>query len=144
LRRNTQAASQILDQVDSLQSILQSVFWLKLWFCNRSMFYTTRFRSILWNLHFPSIVSAITCPQSLLPLLFVFLSGEFYFFKDRVLIKWTLFHFSILDENDTDGSKLWNHSMVYYSGYTYESLEPLMEKLCGLVASADVSKFQVT
>ncbi|EFX70326.1 G2/mitotic-specific cyclin B, copy B-like protein [Daphnia pulex] len=48
----------------------------------------------------------------------------------------------ILDENDTDGSKLWNHSMVYYSGYTYESLEPLMEKLCGLVASADVSKFQ--
>lgn len=30
LRRNTQAASQILDQVDSLQSILWSVFWLKL------------------------------------------------------------------------------------------------------------------
>ncbi len=33
--------------------------------------------------------------------------------------------------------------MVYYSGYTYESLEPLMEKLCALIASADVSKFQV-
>nr|SVE89714.1 EOG090X013U [Daphnia sinensis] len=48
----------------------------------------------------------------------------------------------ILDENDTDSTQLWNHSMVYYSGYTYESLEPLMEKLCGLIAAADVSKFQ--
>ena len=51
--------------------------------------------------------------------------------------------FRILDENDTDGNNLWNNSMVYYSGYTYESLEPLMEKLCALIASADVSKFQV-
>nr|SVE77435.1 EOG090X013U [Daphnia lumholtzi] len=48
----------------------------------------------------------------------------------------------ILDENDTESTQLWNHSMVYYSGYTYESLESLMEKLCGLIAAADVSKFQ--
>ncbi len=49
---------------------------------------------------------------------------------------------SILDENDTDASQLWNPSMVFYSGYSYEALEPLMEKLCALIASADISKFQ--
>lgn len=33
--------------------------------------------------------------------------------------------------------------MEFYSGYTYDELEPLMAKLCALIAAADVSKFQV-
>ena len=32
--------------------------------------------------------------------------------------------------------------MVFYSGYSYEALEPLMEKLCALLSSAEQSKFQ--
>ena len=32
--------------------------------------------------------------------------------------------------------------MVHYSGYSFEALEPLMEKLCALITSADQSKFQ--
>ena len=33
--------------------------------------------------------------------------------------------------------------MVYDSGYTYESLEPLMEELCALIDSAGGSKLEV-
>jgi len=32
--------------------------------------------------------------------------------------------------------------MVFYSGYKYDFLEPLMEKLCSLIAAAESSKFQ--
>ena len=34
--------------------------------------------------------------------------------------------------------------MVFYSGYKYDFLEPLMEKLCSLIAAAESSKFQVS
>ena len=44
---------------------------------------------------------------------------------------------------DADGRKLWNNFMVYDSGYTYESLEPLMEELCALIDSAGGSKLEV-
>lgn len=102
LRRNTQAASQILDQVDVLHHTL-SKYLMELTLPEYSFCH-----------YLPSELAAAALCLSL----------------------------RILDENDTDGNKLWNHSMVYYSGYTYESLEPLMEKLCALIASADVSKFQ--
>lgn len=102
LRRNTQAASQILDQVDVLHHTL-SKYLMELTLPEYSFCH-----------YLPSELAAAALCLSL----------------------------RILDENDMDGSKLWNHSMVYYSGYTYESLEPLMGKLCGLIASADVSKFQ--
>ena len=32
--------------------------------------------------------------------------------------------------------------MVFYSGYTRESLEPLMDKLCSLLVASEASKFQ--
>lgn len=107
------------------------------------MFFTTHFPNTSWNLRCRNMVSATIYLLSLQLPLFVFLFG--------IKLYWSIYSsayilhplFSILDENDMDGSKLWNHSMVYYSGYTYESLEPLMEKLCALLASADVSKFQV-
>ena len=49
---------------------------------------------------------------------------------------------SILDESDSSGDELWNASMVFYSGYSRDSLEPLMEKLCSLIVSSETSKFQ--
>ena len=48
----------------------------------------------------------------------------------------------ILDESEGT-EEIWNASMVYYSGYTKTSLEPLMKKLCTLVVSSETSKFQV-
>ncbi|XP_059351894.1 LOW QUALITY PROTEIN: G patch domain-containing protein 1-like [Daphnia carinata] len=102
LRRNTQAASQILDQVDVLHHTL-SKYLMELTLPEYSFCH-----------YLPSQLAAAALCLSL----------------------------RILDENDTESTELWNHSMVYYSGYTYESLEPLMEKLCGLIAAADVSKFQ--
>uniref|UniRef100_A0A0N8B2L8 G2/mitotic-specific cyclin-B1 n=1 Tax=Daphnia magna TaxID=35525 RepID=A0A0N8B2L8_9CRUS len=102
LRRNTQAASQILDQVDVLHHTL-SKYLMELTLPEYSFCH-----------YLPSQLAAAALCLSL----------------------------RILDESDTESNELWNHSMVYYSGYTYESLEPLMEKLCGLIAAADVSKFQ--
>lgn len=102
LRRNTQAASQILDQVDVLHHTL-SKYLMELTLPEYSFCH-----------YLPSELAAAALCLSL----------------------------RILDENDTDPSKLWNHSMVFYSGYTYEYLEPLMEKLCSLIASADTSKYQ--
>lgn len=102
LRRNTQAASQILDQVDVLHHTL-SKYLMELTlpeynFCH----------------HLPSELAAAALCLSL----------------------------RLLDESDTDGSKLWNHSMVFYSGYQYDILEPLMDKLCSLLLAAESSKFQ--
>lgn len=102
LRRNTQAASQILDQVDVLHHTL-SKYLMELTlpeynFCH----------------YLPSELAAAALCLSL----------------------------RLLDESDTDGSKLWNHSMVFYSGYQYDILEPLMDKLCSLLLAAESSKFQ--
>jgi cyclin B len=102
LRRNTQAASQILDQVDVLHHTL-SKYLMELTLPEYSFCH-----------YLPSELAAAALCLSL----------------------------RILDENDTDASQLWNPSMVFYSGYSYEALEPLMEKLCALIASADISKFQ--
>lgn len=102
LRRNTQAASQILDQVDVLHHTL-SKYLMELSLPEYSFCH-----------YLPSELAAAALCLSL----------------------------RILDENDVDGTKLWNHSMVFYSGYSYEALEPLMEKLCALLSSADQSKFQ--
>lgn len=33
--------------------------------------------------------------------------------------------------------------MIFYSGYTYKSLESLVEKLCSLVIKSETCKFQV-
>lgn len=102
LRRNTQAASQILDQVDVLHHTLSKY------------------------------LMELTLPEY----------GFCHYLPSELAAAALCLSLRILDENDTDPSKLWNHSMVFYSGYSYEYLEPLMEKLCSLIASADASKFQ--
>jgi len=102
LRRNTQAASQILDQVDVLHHTLSKY------------------------------LMELTLPEY----------GFCHYLPSELAAAALCLSLRILDENDTDPSKLWNHSMVFYSGYSYEYLEPLMEKLSSLIASADASKFQ--
>jgi len=48
----------------------------------------------------------------------------------------------ILDEKDSLINILWNDTLVHYSGYLCESLEPVIEKLCALIIKSDTYKFQ--
>lgn len=48
----------------------------------------------------------------------------------------------ILDENETPIEVLWNDTMVFYSGYTYEKLEPVVSKFCSLIIKSETNKFQ--
>jgi len=102
LRRNTQAASQILEQVDVLHHTL-SKYLMELTLPEYS-----------FSCYLPSELAAAALCLSL----------------------------RILDENETEPNELWNASMVFYSGYTRESLEPLMDKLCSLLVTSEASKFQ--
>lgn len=101
LRRNTQAASQLLDQVDVLHHTL-SKYLMELTLPEYD------FRQ-----HLPSELAAAAICLSL----------------------------KILDESEGT-EEIWNASMVYYSGYTKTSLEPLMKKLCTLIVTSETSKFQ--
>ena len=49
----------------------------------------------------------------------------------------------LLDENDSLINVLWNDTLVHYSGYSFENLEPVVEKLCALVIKSETYKFQV-
>jgi len=48
----------------------------------------------------------------------------------------------LLDENDSLINVLWNDTLVHYSGYSFENLEPVVEKLCALVIKSETYKFQ--
>lgn len=48
----------------------------------------------------------------------------------------------VLNENDTPINILWNDTLVYYSGYTYDSLQMLVSKFCSLLIKAETSKCQ--
>lgn len=48
----------------------------------------------------------------------------------------------ILDENETPMTVLWNESLVFYSGFTSQALQPLIEKLCALIVKSESSKQQ--
>ncbi len=65
---------------------------------------------------------------------------EFHF--NFVSIDGNILSLRILDESETEVDDLWNASMVFYSGYTSKTLEPLMEKLCSLLVISETSKFQ--
>jgi hypothetical protein len=54
------------------------------------------------------------------------------------------FTFRILDEHENPIDVLWNDTLIYYSGYTYESLEPIVEKFCSLIIKSETSKYQVS
>lgn len=48
----------------------------------------------------------------------------------------------LLDENESLINVLWNDTLVHYSGYSFENLEPVVEKLCALIIKSDTYKFQ--
>lgn len=48
----------------------------------------------------------------------------------------------ILDESETPIDVLWNDTLVFYSGYTYGALEPIVEKFCSLIIKSETSKYQ--
>ncbi|XP_046448620.1 G2/mitotic-specific cyclin-B-like [Daphnia pulex] len=48
----------------------------------------------------------------------------------------------ILDEHENPIDVLWNDTLIYYSGYTYEALEPIVEKFCSLIIKSETSKHQ--
>ena len=49
----------------------------------------------------------------------------------------------LLDENESLINVLWNDTLVHYSGYSFENLEPVVEKLCALIIKSETYKFQV-
>jgi len=48
----------------------------------------------------------------------------------------------ILDERDTPINILWNDTLVFYSGYTFDSLELVISKFCSLLIKSETSKSQ--
>ena len=51
--------------------------------------------------------------------------------------------YRILDDRETPIDILWNDTLQFYSGYTYQSLEPVVGRFCSLVIKSETSKFQV-
>lgn len=48
----------------------------------------------------------------------------------------------ILDDHETHIDILWNDTLKFYSGYDYETLEPVVAKFCSLLIKSETSKFQ--
>ena len=77
----------------------------------------------------------------------VMLVPQVYFFAVMyhiACIMCVAFTSRILDERETPIDVLWNDTLIFYSGYTYETLEPIVEKFCSLIIKSETSKHQVS
>ena len=44
----------------------------------------------------------------------------------------------VLDERETPIDVLWNDTLIFYSGYTYQALEPIVGKFCSLLNGSSI------